>query len=129
MALSLTIGITPLPPSSSSSSFFSPFNSSLERITQTAKELTEATGSRCTFAQADVRQPSQLRSAVDKAISTYGRIDFVICGRSSSSDSSSVPTSINFFLLTSISFLFSNPFLSQFLDLSLFSHRPIQLMQ
>ena len=53
---------------------------SLERLSQASKELSEATGRRCTFAQADVRQPAQLRAAVDKAISTYGRIDFVICG-------------------------------------------------
>jgi len=52
----------------------------LERITQTAQELSDATGRRCTFAQADVRNPAQLRAAVEKTIATFGRIDFVICG-------------------------------------------------
>jgi len=52
----------------------------LDRITQTASELSAATGRRCIFAQADVRDPKQIQAAVSKTIETYGRIDFVICG-------------------------------------------------
>ncbi|KAH0578126.1 hypothetical protein H2248_004091 [Termitomyces sp. 'cryptogamus'] len=49
-------------------------------MTQTAKELSEATGQRCLPAQADVRDPQTLREAVRKTIATFGKIDFVICG-------------------------------------------------
>ncbi|KAH0577972.1 Peroxisomal 2,4-dienoyl-CoA reductase SPS19 [Termitomyces sp. J132] len=52
----------------------------LDRMTQTAKELSEATGQRCLPAQADVRDPQTLREAVRKTIATFGKIDFVICG-------------------------------------------------
>jgi len=52
----------------------------LERLTQAAKELSEATGRRCVAAQADVRRPAELQAAVEKTIKTFGRIDFVICG-------------------------------------------------
>ncbi|THH01234.1 hypothetical protein EW145_g6951, partial [Phellinidium pouzarii] len=52
----------------------------VDRIAKTAKELSVLTGKRCLPAQADVRQPAQLRDAVEKTISTLGRIDFVICG-------------------------------------------------
>ncbi|KAG5338514.1 hypothetical protein C0989_007218 [Termitomyces sp. Mn162] len=52
----------------------------LDRLTQTAKELSEATGQRCLPAQADVRDPQTLREAVRKTIETFGKIDFVICG-------------------------------------------------
>lgn len=55
----------------------------LDRLTQTAKELSEATGRSCIPAQADVRHPKALQDAVAKAIETFGRIDFVICGKSS----------------------------------------------
>jgi peroxisomal 2,4-dienoyl-CoA reductase len=55
---------------------------SLDRLTQTAKELSEATGQTCIPAQADVRQPPMLASAVTKAIERFGKIDFVICGES-----------------------------------------------
>lgn len=50
------------------------------RLETAAKELSEATGRKCIFAQADVRRPSDLKAAVEKTISTFGRIDFVICG-------------------------------------------------
>jgi NADP-dependent 3-hydroxy acid dehydrogenase YdfG len=53
----------------------------LERLTQAAKEMSEATGRTCIPAQADVRQPQALKSAVAKAIEQFGRIDFVICGK------------------------------------------------
>ncbi|EGN97106.1 hypothetical protein SERLA73DRAFT_183708 [Serpula lacrymans var. lacrymans S7.3] len=52
----------------------------LDRLTQTSKELSEATGQTCIPAQADVRQPQQLKDAVAKTIEKFGRIDFVICG-------------------------------------------------
>ena len=54
---------------------------SAERITKAAKELSEASGQLCVPAQADVRQTSQLKAAVDKTIAEFGRIDFVICGK------------------------------------------------
>ena len=54
----------------------------LDRLEQTAKELSEATGGQCLAAQADVRNPTNLKEAVAKTIEKFGRIDFVICGRS-----------------------------------------------
>ncbi|QRW19801.1 Enoyl-(Acyl carrier protein) reductase [Rhizoctonia solani] len=51
----------------------------LERLTLTASELSASTGRQCIPAQADVRSPEQLRTAVDTTISKFGRIDFVIC--------------------------------------------------
>ncbi|KAJ3731421.1 hypothetical protein DFJ43DRAFT_1155663 [Lentinula guzmanii] len=52
----------------------------LDRLTQTAKELSAATGRTCIPAQADVRQPKMLQEAVNKTIERFGKIDFVICG-------------------------------------------------
>ncbi|QRV76978.1 Enoyl-(Acyl carrier protein) reductase [Ceratobasidium sp. AG-Ba] len=52
----------------------------LERLGSAAKELSDKTGRKCVPAQADVRSPEQLRSAVETTISQFGRIDFVICG-------------------------------------------------
>jgi len=52
----------------------------LDRLTQTAKELSEATGQACIPAQADVREPKTLQDAVRKTVEQFGRIDFVICG-------------------------------------------------
>jgi 2,4-dienoyl-CoA reductase [(3E)-enoyl-CoA-producing], peroxisomal len=52
----------------------------LDRLTQTAKELSAKTGRTCIPAQADVRQPAMLKEAVAKAIENFGKIDFVICG-------------------------------------------------
>ncbi|KIM56574.1 hypothetical protein SCLCIDRAFT_1220258 [Scleroderma citrinum Foug A] len=52
----------------------------LERLTEAARELSKATGQTCIPAQADVRQPQQLKDAVTKTIEHFGRIDFVICG-------------------------------------------------
>ncbi|KAJ2932966.1 hypothetical protein H1R20_g4126, partial [Candolleomyces eurysporus] len=51
-----------------------------DRLQQTAKELSEATGRECLPVQADVRQPATLQEAVAKTIEKFGRIDFVICG-------------------------------------------------
>lgn len=52
----------------------------LDRLTQTAAELSQATGKECIPAQADVRFPAQLKEAVAKTIAKFGRIDYVICG-------------------------------------------------
>jgi len=52
----------------------------LDRLTQASKELSQATGSECIYAQADVRNPKALQEAAAKAIEKFGRIDFVICG-------------------------------------------------
>ncbi|KIK67012.1 hypothetical protein GYMLUDRAFT_156656 [Collybiopsis luxurians FD-317 M1] len=52
----------------------------LDRLTASAKELSEKTGKTCIPAQADVRDPETLKSAVQKAIERFGKIDFVICG-------------------------------------------------
>ena len=52
----------------------------VERLTQAAKELSEATGKECIATPADVRQPATLKEAVAKTIAKFGRIDYVICG-------------------------------------------------
>ncbi|KAJ7708306.1 2,4-dienoyl-CoA reductase [Mycena rosella] len=52
----------------------------LDRLTQTAKELSEATGQKCLPVAADVRQAKTIQDAVARTIEAYGRIDFVICG-------------------------------------------------
>ncbi|KAJ4469294.1 hypothetical protein J3R30DRAFT_3553138 [Lentinula aciculospora] len=52
----------------------------LDRLTQTANELSATTGRICIAAQADVRQPRMLKEAVEKTIAQFGKIDFVICG-------------------------------------------------
>jgi len=52
----------------------------LDRLTQAAKELSEATGQECIPTQGDVRQPATLKEAVAKTIAKFGRIDYVICG-------------------------------------------------
>ena len=52
----------------------------LDRITQSAEELSKKTGKICIPTQADVRKPDELKDAVRKTIEKFGRIDFVICG-------------------------------------------------
>ncbi|KAF8154902.1 2,4-dienoyl-CoA reductase [Crassisporium funariophilum] len=52
----------------------------IDRLTQAAKELSEATGQECLATPADVRQPASLKEAVAMTIAKFGRIDFVICG-------------------------------------------------
>ncbi|KZT68480.1 NAD(P)-binding protein [Daedalea quercina L-15889] len=52
----------------------------LDRLNASAVELSKATGRQCLAAQADVRDPEQLKGAVAKTIEKFGRIDFVICG-------------------------------------------------
>lgn len=53
----------------------------LDRLKQTAKELTESTGQECLPVRADVRQPALLKEAVEETLTKFGRIDFVICGQ------------------------------------------------
>ncbi|KAI0292337.1 hypothetical protein B0F90DRAFT_1811956 [Multifurca ochricompacta] len=50
------------------------------RLSIAAKELSEATGSACIALKADVRDPKQVQTAVQRTIEKYGRIDFVING-------------------------------------------------
>ncbi|OCH88828.1 2,4-dienoyl-CoA reductase [Obba rivulosa] len=52
----------------------------VDRLTQSAQELSKATGQECLAVQADVRHFNQLRDAVARAIERFGTIDFVICG-------------------------------------------------
>lgn len=52
----------------------------VDRLTQAAKELSEATGQECIATPADVREPATLKEAVAKTIAKFGRIDYVICG-------------------------------------------------
>ncbi|KAF5309525.1 hypothetical protein D9619_012362 [Psilocybe cf. subviscida] len=52
----------------------------LDRLTQAAKEMSQATGSECIPAQGDVRSPADLKAAVAMTIAKFGRIDYVICG-------------------------------------------------
>lgn len=51
-----------------------------ERLTKAAQELSAATGSTCIPVKADVRDPKQIQTAVQRTIEKYGRIDFVING-------------------------------------------------
>ena len=55
--------------------------SRLERLAQSAKELSEATSHKCIPIQADVRQKKQIQEAVATTMKEFGRIDFVICGK------------------------------------------------
>lgn len=52
----------------------------LDRLTSAATELSSSTKQKCIPAQADVRKPAELATAVQKALDTFGKIDFVICG-------------------------------------------------
>lgn len=52
----------------------------LERVSTSAKELSNETGRICIAASADVRKPNQLKDAVNQCIQQFGKIDFVICG-------------------------------------------------
>jgi 2,4-dienoyl-CoA reductase [(3E)-enoyl-CoA-producing], peroxisomal len=53
-----------------------------ERLKNTTRELSAATGSSCLAVRADVRDPKQVQAAVKQIIERYGRIDFVINGNS-----------------------------------------------
>ncbi|CAA7263671.1 unnamed protein product [Cyclocybe aegerita] len=48
-------------------------------LTQTAKELSQATGRECLPVQVDVREPATLKEAVAKTITKFRRINYVIC--------------------------------------------------
>jgi peroxisomal 2,4-dienoyl-CoA reductase len=50
------------------------------RLTKAAQELSAVSGSTCFAVQADVRDPKQVQTAVQRTIEKYGRIDFVING-------------------------------------------------
>ena len=52
----------------------------LDRLTQSAEELSKATGRTCLPVQGDVRQPKAIQDAVANTIEKFGKIDFVICG-------------------------------------------------
>ena len=54
----------------------------LDRITQAAEELSKGTGKICIPAQADVRNPNELKEAVRKTVEKFGRIDLAICDQS-----------------------------------------------
>ncbi|TYJ58809.1 hypothetical protein B9479_000241 [Cryptococcus floricola] len=49
-------------------------------LDESAKNLQDATGSKCIAAPADVRKPEQIKDAVKRTVDAYGKIDFVICG-------------------------------------------------
>jgi hypothetical protein len=78
-------------------SIFSDQNHSEERLKRVAQELSAATGNDCLPVKADVRDPAQVKAAVQKTIERYGRIDFVIngdCNKYSSSSSSNPPVTL-----------------------------------
>jgi len=52
----------------------------LDKAERAAAELSKATGQKCLYASADVRDKDKLQAAVAKCIAEFGRIDFVICG-------------------------------------------------
>ncbi|XP_071960144.1 peroxisomal 2,4-dienoyl-CoA reductase [(3E)-enoyl-CoA-producing]-like [Antedon mediterranea] len=52
----------------------------LERVNKSSRRLEEATGQRCLPLQLDVRKPQDVLTAVDKALSHFGRIDIVVNG-------------------------------------------------
>jgi peroxisomal 2,4-dienoyl-CoA reductase len=64
----------------SESSFEDCADDSAKGLEQSAAALSKTTGRKCISASADVRNPEQLASAVQKAISEFGHIDHVICG-------------------------------------------------
>lgn len=49
-------------------------------IKAAAETLQRESGSRCLGIAGDVRSQESLKSAVEEAVRTFGRIDFVICG-------------------------------------------------
>ncbi|KAN0064610.1 peroxisomal 2 4-dienoyl-CoA reductase sps19 [Thecaphora frezii] len=51
-----------------------------ERLSKAAETLSKQTGSRCIATPGDVREPANLKRAVEATIKEFGRIDFVICG-------------------------------------------------
>ncbi|KAM6155226.1 peroxisomal 2,4-dienoyl-CoA reductase [(3E)-enoyl-CoA-producing] [Rhynchocyon petersi] len=53
---------------------------SLPRVSTAAKKLTAATGQRCLPLCLDVRDPSTINTAVDKALEEFGKIDILVNG-------------------------------------------------
>ncbi|GFZ48642.1 Peroxisomal 2,4-dienoyl-CoA reductase SPS19 [Saitozyma sp. JCM 24511] len=49
-------------------------------VEESAAKLEASTGRRCLGASADVRDPEQLKKAVQAAKEKYGKLDFVVCG-------------------------------------------------
>ncbi|HZO16562.1 MAG TPA: SDR family oxidoreductase [Polyangiaceae bacterium] len=52
----------------------------LERLEDSAAELSRATDRRCLALAADVREPAQVEAALDKTLAELGRIDIVVNG-------------------------------------------------
>ncbi|KAJ8364160.1 hypothetical protein SKAU_G00129910 [Synaphobranchus kaupii] len=50
----------------------------LERLTEAAKKLSDATGRRCLAQSMDVRQPETIFTAVEETLKEFGRIDILI---------------------------------------------------
>ncbi|XP_064613007.1 peroxisomal 2,4-dienoyl-CoA reductase [(3E)-enoyl-CoA-producing]-like [Liolophura sinensis] len=50
----------------------------LEKLTESAKTLKKNTGRECIPIKMDVRKPQEILAAVDEALATFGKIDFVI---------------------------------------------------
>uniref|UniRef100_A0A2H6MZF5 Peroxisomal 2,4-dienoyl-CoA reductase [(3E)-enoyl-CoA-producing] n=1 Tax=Micrurus carvalhoi TaxID=3147026 RepID=A0A2H6MZF5_9SAUR len=50
----------------------------LERLTETAKKLSAATGQRCLPVSLDVRQPQSISAAVDEALREFEKIDILV---------------------------------------------------
>ncbi|EPQ30396.1 uncharacterized protein PFL1_01922 [Pseudozyma flocculosa PF-1] len=51
-----------------------------ERLQKAAEALSKDTGSRCIATPGDVREPADLKRAVERTVAEFGKIDFVICG-------------------------------------------------
>ncbi|XP_065826197.1 peroxisomal 2,4-dienoyl-CoA reductase [(3E)-enoyl-CoA-producing]-like [Oscarella lobularis] len=52
----------------------------LERVESAAKKLRDATGQRCLAVQLDVRNPTDVNVAIEKAIKEFGKIDILVNG-------------------------------------------------
>ena len=53
---------------------------SAKGLQESADRLSRTTGRKCIAAPADVRDPEQMKRAVEAAMEHFGRIDLVICG-------------------------------------------------
>lgn len=52
----------------------------IEKLNNSANELSKKTGRQCIAVQADVRDFKSMQNAVVKAMEVYGKIDIVVCG-------------------------------------------------